>query len=137
MKSKAPNLYSSKIEVRNLKANDFKKILILCIFRIENMRLFIPYTLGVFFLLACTGKESKEEFKSMKPDLDEAAEMYCNCMIKADSSENTNPQECREILNTLLLNKCGSNEVAQEYIHEAIRKCVESRMEEEESDDDE
>ncbi|MCB0477534.1 MAG: hypothetical protein KDC84_05195 [Crocinitomicaceae bacterium] len=85
--------------------------------------------------LACNNAATNKEFDEMKMDLDEASEMYCKCMIDADSLKENNPMECKEILNKMLLEKCGSNEKAQKYVHEAIRKCVESRGEIKENED--
>ncbi|MEZ4937440.1 MAG: hypothetical protein R2799_07585 [Crocinitomicaceae bacterium] len=88
-----------------------------------------------FFMGSCGNTESRKEFDEMKPDLDAASAMYCECMMNADLHEESNPQECKEILNKMLLSKCGDNEKAQHYVQEAIRKCVESRGELNEEDE--
>ncbi len=96
----------------------------------------LTYLIILLVLASCHSKETKDEFNEMKPDLEEASSRYCECMIKADSTHTVNPQECREILNEMLLNKCGSNEMAQEFVQEAIRKCVESRSKVEDENDE-
>lgn len=89
----------------------------------------IPYIASIILLAACYGKESQSDFEEMKPDLDEASEKYCECMIEADSSGDFRPEECTKILNEMLLKKCSSNEFAKEYVKEAIRGCIQKRSE--------
>jgi hypothetical protein len=68
----------------------------------------------------------------MKPTLDDAVSNYCDCMTKADTTTGHATEVCQEILNKELLDKCGINEIANDYVKTEIKKCIEKRISEDE-----
>ena len=90
-------------------------------------KLLIIHIAFAFLLASCHSQKTIDDFDQMKPDLEEASSKYCECMMKADTLGSVHAEDCKQILNDLLLSKCDSNDLAREFVQAAIKECVETR----------
>lgn len=87
---------------------------------------------SILILSSCSNSENENEFDKMKEDLEGAAKAYCECMAKADTTSGHETEVCQKILHEEMIDKCRDNEIAMDFIHDEISKCVRERRGDEE-----